>query len=177
MSLLPIIYTSLMIFTAVMTVVLIISYLSYKAKQRNSAPDNSIYEESMNYNQQAAINRTAVYSSPAVYATPAPVYATPAPVYAQPTRTAYAEQRRPSASTYTSERTSQRQVTRETTTKKRFHVVNNNSRNEFMTNLQPASMGGFSRTPAPEFNFLNYYSDQKDDKLSSISMDRYKNYR
>lgn len=170
MSLLPIVYTSLMIFTAVMLVVIIVSYLSYKAKQRNSIPENSIYEDTMNQNAQNLMNRTAAYSNPVVHT--APVMA-----YVQPARTAYTEQRRSSATVYTSERTTQRQVTREAAGKKRFQVVNNNSRSEFLTNLQPSSIGGYSRTPSPEFNFLNYYSEQKDDKLTSIAMDRYKNYR
>lgn len=167
MSLLPIVYTSLMIFTAVMVVVIVISYLSYKAKQRNSIPANSMYEETMNQNVQNLMNNSTAYSNQPVYAAPA----------FQPARTSYTEQRRPSAVMYTNERTTQRQATRESASKKRFQVVNNSSRSEFLTNLQPSSIGGYSRTPAPEFNFLNYYSDQKDDKLTSIAMDRYKNYR
>jgi hypothetical protein len=159
-----------MIFTAVMVVVIAISYLSYKAKQRNSIPENSMYEETMNQNVQTLMNNAAAYSKQTVYAAPVPAYI-------QTARTSYTEQRRPSTGMYTGERTAQRRTTSDSNSKKRFQVVNNNSRNEFLTNLQPSSIGGYSRTPAPEFNFLNYYSDQKDDKLTSIAMDRYKNYR
>lgn len=38
MSLLPIIYTSLLIFTALFVIVLFVSYISYKAKTRNEIP-------------------------------------------------------------------------------------------------------------------------------------------
>ena len=170
MSLLPIIYTSLLIFTVVMIVVLLISYLSYKAKQRNAVPDNSMYEDTIDQSGSIFVHHPAF--TPAVQPIPVAV-----PVYSQPARTVYTEQRRNSSTMYTTERQEQRRVTKDTSSRKRFQVVNNNSRSEFLQNLQPTSLGGYNRAPVPEFNFLNYYSDQQDDTLNSISVERYKSYR
>jgi hypothetical protein len=167
MSLLPIIYTSLMLFTAVMTIILIVSYISYKAKQRNTLPDNSIYEDTMNSNAALLINQT--HFAPSLK---------PVPVYSQPTRATYNNQRRTTYMENTSERHNQRRTTGDSNPKKRFQVMNNVARNEFIPDLQPSSsLGGFNRTPAAEFNFLSYYSDQRDDKLNRIPVDRYSTYR
>jgi len=172
MSLLPIIYASLLIFTALLSIVLIVSYISYKAKRRTSAPDNSIHEEIERQRAAAAL----VISHPAY--TPAPQALT-VPAYPQQVKTVYTTERRNTGVVYAEkERDNQRNTrTRETATRNRFHVVNNVSRNEFLNKLQPSALGGFSRTPAPELNFLNYYSDRKEDNLSSILVDRYSNFR
>lgn len=166
MSLLPIIYISLLLFTAVMTIILIVSYISYKARKRNTLPGNSIYEDAMNSQASLIINRPQY--TPAVQAVP---------VYTQPVRATYNNQRRTAYVEHTSERHNQRRSSTDFSNKKRFQVMNNVARNEFIPNLQPSSLGGFNRTPSPEFNFLNYYSDQRDDKLNRIPVERYSNYR
>ncbi len=157
-----------MIFSAVMTVILIVSYISYKAKKKNSLPGNSIYEDTMNGNAALLINHPQYVPA---------VKAIPVPVYSQPSKTTYNEQRRTSYSEPAILRQSQRRSTSDTAARKRFQVMNNVIRNEFIPNLQPTSLGGYNRTPAAEFNFLNYYSDQRDDKLNRIPVDRYSNFR
>jgi len=167
MSLLPIIYTSLLIFSVVMTVILIVSYLSYKAKRRNSEPQNSIYENPVH-------NASLIITRPN-YTKPQPA-AIPVPVYSQPVRTQHQEVRRVS-SVSTQQRTQeQRRDSREITSRKRFQVMNNTS-NEYIGRFQSSGIGGFATVPAPEFNFLNYYSDQKEEKLNHISVNKFNNNR
>jgi hypothetical protein len=168
MSLLPIIYTSLMIFSVVMTVILVVSYVSYKAKKRNSEPQNSIYENPI-HNASLIITRPN-YTKPLASAVPVPVYS-------QPVRTQHQEVRRVS-SVSTQQRSSQeqRRDSREFSSRKRFHVMNNTS-NEYIGRFQSSGMGSFATVQAPEFNFLNYYSDQKEEKLNHISVNKFKNYR
>lgn len=166
MSLLPIIYTSLLIFTVVMTVVLIVSYLSYKAKRRNSAPENSIYENTVHHDASIIINRPT-------YAVPQTV---PVPVYSQPARTQYQEPRRVSSTTQQITRHDQRRDSKDFSNRKRFQVMNN-TRSEYISKFQASPAVGYSTVAAPEFNFLNYYSDQKEEKLNHISVNRYKNNR
>ncbi len=170
MSLLPIIYSSLLIFAAVMTVILIVSYISYKAKSRNSIPDNSIYEN-------IPVPAPVVASNRGNYTYSQPVRNTAPATYTQPVSTVYRETRSNTGNYYTQDYSAQRKPTRETTSRKRFEVINNSSRNDFLPSLKNNSFGGYSSAPAPEFNFLNYYSDRKEDNLSSITVDRYRNIR
>jgi hypothetical protein len=167
MSLLPIIYTSLLIFSIVMTVILVVSYISYKAKRRNSEPQNSIYENPV-HNAALVISRPN-YTKPQPAAVPVPVT-----VNFQPVRTQYNETRR--ASTVSIQQRAvqeQRRESREIPSRRRFQVMNNTS-NEYIGRFQSSGMGGFATVPAPEFNFLNYYSDQKEEKLNHISVNKFK---
>lgn len=165
MTLLPIIYTSLAIFAVVMSVIIIVSYISYKAKQRNAIPDNSIYRDTYSPAPRE------VYTRP-VYSVPQPI---PVPVYSQPARTVYSEPRRDSIQPNGSMRREQTRTATEYTSQKRFQVMNN-SRPEYISKFQTSAVA-FNTAPAPEFNFLTYYSDQKEEKLNHISVGRNKNYR
>ncbi len=166
MTLLPIIYTSLAIFAVVMSVIIIVSYISYKAKQRNAAPQNSIYRDTYLPSPQT------VYSRPSYTAAPQPVAV---PVYSKPITTGFTEMRRESSYTTAAPRREQRRTAAEYSSQKRFQVMNN-SRAEYISKFQ-TSTAGFNSAPAPEFNFLSYYSDQKEEKLNHISVARNKNYR
>jgi len=170
MSLLPIIYTSLFIFASLMAVVVIVSYILYKVKQKDAEPENSAYYD----NAYVPAPVTAGHTQYTAAVTQAPVQSF--------TNSGYQEQKRTTATVTSnySERYEQKSPTRDFSTRKRFQVMNNNnSGKSYLSNLQPITItdSKFDRNAFSEYNLLNYYSDKKEDNFSNIPIDRYRKTR
>jgi hypothetical protein len=196
MSLIPIIYTSLLIVAAFLIIVLTISYLSYKAKVRKDKgeeeyyeeiPQHTVYREEHPAQQEAQVNnhmqplkKTRVTQENMRYSS----------------EKEYRKERKTTGEYYPTKNLTVRNKIKRTTNydssnqrqssykfrvhNTRLEVINNNSDNiprqdyktmdEFFPEMYASELA--YNNQMADYNFLNFYSDQNDNNLYTLSTKR-----
>lgn len=171
MTLVPIIYTSLLIFSAILVFVILVSYISFKARSSGKKP---VAAQSVKHSM---VVKPAILQN---YHTPVPVFVpvekSSRPVYLEPTsnqkkqivlnidRTQLERQRSFENSSGRKVSQNRPRVTRED----RIAIMNET--NQFrVSNYGSRVALEKSQQKLPDMNLLNYYSDRSDSEFISLT--------
>jgi len=177
MTLVPIIYTSLLIFSAILLFVIIVSYISFKAKGGNNKPFNSQKHTRINQVQMKPAYVNIPSTSGIGYASAAVVHQRTSKIQAtpiynnRPVQSAAALHNERNVSNNFVQRERERnnnQNVKKFTREERISIVNTPS-NYSQPVLQSKVQTRTNTHKLPDLNLLNYYSDKNGTDFITLS--------